>query len=414
MYSELSKLLTKKISKKDKKSQGIYFTPPSTVKTTIDIFKKKLKKKSKDIKEILEPSCGSCEYIKYIDTQYKNVNITGIELNKTIYDEISNLKFKNNPETTKLVNADFIQWETDKKFNLIIGNPPYFVMTKKEVDKKYYPMFDGRPNIFILFIVKSLDLLENKGYLSFVLPKSFMNCLYYDKLRKHIYDEYKIIDIIDCSDDKYIETQQDTIIFIIQKWKTKSTIKNNNMFTVKNNNEYTIFNTKENIVKINKLYENTKTLDELGFNVKVGTVVWNQCKDILTNDTKKTRLIYNSDIIDNTLGMKEYKNVNKKNYIDKEGDTGVLLVLNRGYGVGKYSFDYCVIDIQEPYLIENHLICVESKTELEDEMLKEQYKTIITSWENEKTASFIKLYFGNNAVNTTELQYIVPIYGNVI
>ena len=28
---------------------------------------------------------------------------------------------------------------------------------------------------------------------------------------------------------------------------------------------------------------------------------------------------------------------------------------------------------------------------------------------SENTAGFIKLYFGNNAINTTELQYILPI-----
>jgi hypothetical protein len=38
------------------------------------------------------------------------------------------------------------------------------------------------------------------------------------------------------------------------------------------------------------------------------------------------------------------------------------------------------------------------------------YKKIMSSFENEKTKEFIKLYFGNSAVNTTELNYILPIY----
>ena len=45
---------------------------------------------------------------------------------------------------------------------------------------------------------------------------NFINCLYYNELRKFIFNNYKIIDIIDCKDDKYLETEQDTIIFIIQ------------------------------------------------------------------------------------------------------------------------------------------------------------------------------------------------------
>ena len=34
------------------------------------------------------------------------------------------------------------------KFDLIIGNPPYFVMKKTDVDESYHNYFDGRPNIF--------------------------------------------------------------------------------------------------------------------------------------------------------------------------------------------------------------------------------------------------------------------------
>ena len=38
------------------------------------------------------------------------------------------------------------------------------------------------------------------------------------------------------------------------------------------------------------------------------------------------------------------------------------------------------------------------------------YEKIIKSFENEKTKEFIKLYFGNNAINTTEINYMLPIF----
>lgn len=38
------------------------------------------------------------------------------------------------------------------------------------------------------------------------------------------------------------------------------------------------------------------------------------------------------------------------------------------------------------------------------------YKKIINSLNNKKTLEFIRLYFGNNAINTTELNYILPFY----
>jgi adenine-specific DNA-methyltransferase len=290
-------------------------------------------------------------------------------------------------------------------------------MKKDSVDKIYYPYFDGRPNIFILFIIKSLELLNDNGILSFILPKNFLNCLYYDKTRNYISQNFQILNIVE-RDDKFIDTQQETIILIVRKPHLKTDI--NNTKYILNIHNYTIFVVEDNMNmnKILKLYEKSKTLWELGFTVSVGNVVWNQCKDILTDDVKKTRLIYCSDIVDNKLSIKKYKNCDKKNYIDKPGINRPIIVINRGYGVGEYKFNYCLINDVGEYLIENHLICIdynnndEYKTTDKTELIK-MYEKVIKSLNDKRTQEFIKLYFGNNAINTTELNYILPIYYDI-
>ena len=70
--------------------------------------------------------------------------------------------------------------------------------------------------------------------------------------------------------------------------------------------------TQDNNKKIKKLYKNSNSLSELGFKVSVGNVVWNQCKDLLTDDESKTRLIYSSNIENNILIKKTYSNHDKK------------------------------------------------------------------------------------------------------
>ena len=397
MYSNLSYELTKKISKDEKKDNGIYFTPPKTVNKTIHLLEPYMK----NIFNILEPSCGSCEYILSLNEKYKNIKITGIELNNTIYESIKSIENTN----IKIYNENFLEYREDKKYDLIIGNPPYFVMKKTDVDNQYYKYFEGRPNIFILFIIKSLNILNDNGILSFVLPKSFSNCLYYDKTRKYINDNYQILHIIE-NKDSYIETNQETITLIIKK--TNEDI--NNKEYIINIQGFSIFGTPDNIVKLKSLYLNSSTLNNLGFIVNVGNILWNQCKNELTNDSNKTLLIYSSDIKNKRLEIQSYSNDSKKNYIDRKGDTVPLLVINRGYGVGKYSFDYCLINEDYEYLIENHLICIKYKNEIDKEDLIKLYKKIITSFENKNTIEFIKLYFGNNAINTTELYNIFPIY----
>jgi len=209
---------------------------------------------------------------------------------------------------------------------------------------------------------------------------------------------------VDCSSESYIETEQDTIIFIIQNKRD-----DNSEFPLRFN-DIIIFNTKDNINHLKRLYENSSTLNDLNFEVKVGNLVWNQNKDILTDDNSKTRLIYSSDIKDGVIIDNTYKNKEKKNYIDKKGVNGLLLVVNRGYGNGEYKFNYCLIDVNYNYLIENHLIYIKYKSAVDDEDLRRLYERIIKSFEDLKTKEFIKIYFGNNAINTTELQHLLPIY----
>ena len=270
-----------------------------------------------------------------------------------------------------------------------------------------------------MLVIKSLELLNVGGILSFVLPLNFLNCLYYDKTRAYISKYFKIISITYCN-DKYIETEQETLLFIIEKID----IAQENIDVIDNNNndeyiirikEYTIFGVKENIKILKSLYEESYSLADIGFKVNVGSVVWNQCKDILTDDKRETRLIYSGDIKNNKLIYKKYADEKKKNHILKKGIKEPLLIINRGYGVGNYKFEYCLIssnyyDNCEEYLIENHLICIRYRESIDKDALIGKYEKIINSLNDNRTQEFIKLYFGNNAINTTELNYILPIY----
>ena len=393
-FTELSRKLTKQLSKEEKKEYGIFLTPLTTIQKNIEFLSPYIKNGM----SVLEPSCGSCHFIFSLLEKY-NLNITGVEFNKKIFDSIA----KYETDKVRLYHRDFIKFGELDSYDLIIGNPPYFVMKKTDVPSMYHKYFDGRPNIFIIFIIKSLHLLKKDGILSLVLPKSFLNCLYYNKTRKYIIENYKILTIIECADE-YLDTKQETIILIVQN---KKDVCGNSEFVLNYEGNYILGN-RVIIDKLRDLYAGSTTLSQIGCRVFVGTVVWNQNKAILTNDATKTRLIYSSDIKDNELVLQKYANKEKKNYIDKEGCNEPVLVINRGYGVGNYKFDYCLIEGGFEYLIENHLICV--KCDLGNEGAVAMYERIISSLENPKTIEFIKLYFGNNAINTTELAHIVPFF----
>ena len=188
-FHNLSKTITKELDKKTKKNMGIFFTPPTIIKKILQIL---FVDNNFNIQNILEPSCGSCEFIRYLDKLLSNVNITGIEFNHLIFNKIKDISWskKNN---IQIIENNYLLFEDDAvKYDLIIGNPPYFVMKKREIhQKKYLKLIDGRPNIFTLFIIHSFEKLKMNGIIAFVLPKNFINCLYYNKLRKYIYEHFE-------------------------------------------------------------------------------------------------------------------------------------------------------------------------------------------------------------------------------
>ena len=381
----------------DKKGNGIYFTSQELIVRMIKMLGKRR------FKRILEPCYGSGEFIRTLSKKYKKSNIEGIEMNETMT-ELCEGNEEINKENVVLKRGDYLKTEFEGDYDLIIGNPPFYVMRRGDVEKEYLKYIEGRPNIFVLFILKSLKLLKKGGILSFVLPSNLKNCLYYDKLRELIDKTCEIIEIVDCEGAKWLETTQETMILCVKKKVGK-----NGEWVIKKGG-YTIFNTKEKVKRIKELYEGSKTLNEMSFRVHVGNVVWNQCKNILSEDENDTRLIYSGDIKDKKLIKKAYKNVEKKNYIKKGGNNELMIVMNRGYGVGRYNFDYCLIDIEKDYLIENHLICIRYEKEMEKDKKRELYGKICDSFEDERTKEFMRLYFGNGAVNTTELREIIPIY----
>jgi len=361
-----------------------------------------------NIERILEPSCGTCEIINYCDTVFNDVEIDGVEYNKTIFDSIQNLSFKNKVTLTK---SNFMVYNNDNGYDLIIGNPPYFVCKKSDIPSMYHEFCTGRPNIFGLFIIHSLSMLRNKGILAFIIPTSFLNSLYCSPIRNYIKKFCKILDIIDFTEhDNFIDTVQGTVGLIIQKIYEPTDIVTDCEFSIKINDNY-IFS--HNINKLKSLLQGSTTLEKMGLKVKTGNIVWNEHKEELTNDEDDTLLIYNSNIShDNTLVIQKFKNEEKKQYIKTSGKMDTVLVVNRGNGNSSYKLNYSIITTG-PYLVENHLNEIYSPKKIKKEELLQIYNKIVTSFRNPKTQEFIDLFLGNNGLSKTELETIFPIYQDI-
>ena len=297
-----------------------------------------------DPTNVLEPCFGSGEFLSDLKEKYKNIKITGVEYNKKLYDSYKD-------SNMNLIHQDFLNYN-ENKFDLILGNPPYFVIKEKNKE-----CMIGRPNIYIAFLYKclTLHLIEN-GYLAFILPTSLFNCSYYEPMRVYIYKHCKIhyIQLLDVS---YVDTHQDTMLIILQK---KKDITQKYIFK-RNNNIYISPYYKE----LKTLVKETKTIDELNLYVKTGDVVWNQAKkdcikkkigDLVDSEKDGTLLIYNTNIVNCNLVLNNISSKEKKQYvknIKKKPIEGKAILVNRGYG-NVYHFNYVYVDLKAFYA-ENHV-----------------------------------------------------------
>jgi len=414
-FSQLSIDITKSLTQKEKKKDGIFFTPKTMRNLVFNgkgMCKKiknhnKLENRKREL-TVLEPSAGGCGFIDDVLDKIKNIKVTGIELNEKIWDNIKN-KYDNN-NNVDLINGDFLTHNFGKqKFDYIPGNPPYFII-KKEMKNIYNidnNIFSGKINIFCLFIHKSLQLLKNNGILSFVIPTTILNTYSYDKFRRYINDNFKIVDILplkDCGD--FLDTKQDTLILTLQKCKKF----NNNNFIFEHN-DYLFF-TYEKEYYINFL-KNKTFIKDLDITVKTGTIAWNQHKEKLTTDKNKRLLIYDFNITKESNKLKLYEEegiYNKKGqYIDIDCEDKLFeapaLLIVRGNGNGELQVKCTKVSSDFKYkkfYAENHIYVIQSKDE---ELLDNIFNTL----KKEETINFLKKSIPNKCLTKTDIMNIIPL-----
>lgn len=377
-FRDSSVELTRSLSKETKQEQGIFFTP----KEARDIVFEILDAHKVNPKNILEPSFGSGEFIEDAYTKYPRAKITGVELNPTLFQSL---------DRPNLHNQDFLTY--GGKHDLIIGNPPYFVMDKSEETAKCQT---GRPNMFVQFIYRAItENLTKDGYIAFVLPTSFFNCAYYEPTRRYLFEHTTIL-AAKPLEGKYLDTAQDTFALVLRNGK-----KNDDYFVERNGNVYLTPYYKE----LRELFASSKTLCELGFEVKTGDVVWNQEKDKLANEG--TLLVYSSNFSKGTIvlgGLKEPK----KQYIKgfkRQAISGKTILINRGYGNASYKLTAVIADYPM-YYAENHVNVIRPQTP----EATANVERVLTSLKSEKTSQFIRYFVGNGALSKTEIERCLPIW----
>lgn len=206
------------------KERGAIFTKKEVVEFILDLTNY-TENKSLYTQRLLEPSFGNGDFlliaIERLLKSYsyeKETNhpildlkdsVRAVELHKDTFNEVRakviRLLEQYNITTVDaiklssywLINDDFLLSEFPYNFTHIVGNPPYIrqemiqVSLIKEYRKRYKTIYD-RADLYIPFIEKSLNLLDQKGKLSFICSDRWMKNRYGGPLRELVSNSFHL------------------------------------------------------------------------------------------------------------------------------------------------------------------------------------------------------------------------------
>jgi adenine-specific DNA-methyltransferase len=240
------------------KNLGQVYTPENIVSIMFNL--------STTNDSILEPSAGDGAFTRYIKCNSDRV-ITSIEVDLDNYSE-------------DFIIMDFFDYDEGNKYSTIIGNPPYVsykniskdTLTKIQ-NKDYLNSYDNRTNLYLYFIRKCVEHLEDGGEIIMITPREFIKATSSIKLNNFLYDNGSITDWYEYGDNNIFKGYNPTVAV----WRYE---KNNFSRITKTNDGEKKFNLINGQFSFTNNENNVKFSDL--FFVKVGAV--SGMDDIFTSD----------------------------------------------------------------------------------------------------------------------------------
>lgn len=184
-----------------------------------------------------------------------------------------------------------------KKYDLVIGNPPYMKISKDAPEAKAMnDICHGAPNLYFIFASMSLFNLKENGEMVYIIPRSWTSGAYFKRFRKYFLSDGKLIQVhLFGSRDKVFDKEkvlQETIIVKVRKTKIKpetvliTSTNTNKDFSqcsfltapydlVVSGDELYVYlvTNKTELAVLNKMHKWNKTLPDIGLKMRTGLVV---------------------------------------------------------------------------------------------------------------------------------------------
>lgn len=240
-------------------------------------------------KIILEPSIGRGDLVKYILNKYKKKDIK-IKFVMCEIDE--NIKLLDDINKEDVIYNNFLDYDINKKFKTIIGNPPY-IRTKTG-------------NLYIDFISKCYNLLKNKGELIFIIPSDFFKLTCSKDLLNEMLDNGTFTHIYHPHNEKLFDNA--TIDIIIFRYCKDKKLNKKIIY----NDEELYINNCDGLITFNKMkFDDKQIYFKDYFDIYVGMVTGKE-EIYKNNDLGNIKLLNGENKLENYIYIDNYPSNNKK------------------------------------------------------------------------------------------------------
>jgi hypothetical protein len=201
--------------------------------------------------------------------------------------------------------GDALKYDNIGTYDLVVGNPPYGrVKLDDEMRAKYARTLYGHSNLYGLFTDLALRLVKPEGAIAYLTPTSFLGGQYYKALRKILSQETTpcAFDFIADRNGVFDDVLQETILvsYKIGRSKKKASVslvvpqgieqaQIEGIGTVSvptDGNPWIIPRSAEDNVRVSALPKMAARLNDFGYQVSTGQLVWNRHKTQLRNTAK--------------------------------------------------------------------------------------------------------------------------------
>lgn len=207
------------LANNNRETHSAYYTNDFIIKDIIDLLPEF---SDKDEIRIIEPSVGAGNFLPYLFAKYRNkkVKLTLIDIDKDIIDILSLLYEDKAPSNFEIdfLCADFMSLDLNN-VDLIVGNPPFTRISKKEIEKYNLTNQDLR-NLAGCFLEKSIKIAHT---VSLIMPKNLLNTPEYSGLRDFILSK-NVHSILDFGEKGFKGVLIETINIILSNSEQKKPV----------------------------------------------------------------------------------------------------------------------------------------------------------------------------------------------